>query len=141
MSSIFSNSMMWALQLALSLIFTIRGIRKILLSRDEIERSANWTKNYSSSLVKVVGLIEILAGIGLVLPFFLGLFFFIVPLAAIDLAAISAFTLFAYRRVVNEGMEGDRLRKAQFKMVLTGLYLLAALYIAVGRAWQLGVFG
>jgi uncharacterized membrane protein len=141
MNAIFSNSMMWFLQVALSLLFALRGILKILLSKDEFDEAAAWTKDYSSSVVKVIGMIEILGGIGLVLPFFLGLFFFIVPLAALDLAMISAFTLFAYRRVIQAGEQKDGLSSTRIRMLRNGLYLIAALYIAIGRIWQMGWLG
>jgi len=141
MSEIFSNIVMWILQLALAFIFVNRGLRKIFTSKEAIRKSFEWMETLPSNQIKVLGMIELLSALGLVLPFLLGLFFFIVPLAAIALATINLLALYLRQNVRAEQIKGRHNLHRAISSLDNLSYLVAALYIAIGRFWQLGWIG
>jgi uncharacterized membrane protein YphA (DoxX/SURF4 family) len=60
---------LWILQGILAFIFLMAGTMKLIKSPDDlIEMGMDYAEDMSASSVKIVGLLEVLAAVGLILP-------------------------------------------------------------------------
>ena len=121
------NIMLWILQGLLSVIFLMVGFMKISKSKDGLmeaggERMA-WVEDVSDNNLRLIGFLELLAGIGLILPQLTGILPWLTPLAAggLVLTMIGATSLHVRR--------GDG---AQL-IIGTIVMLLLAVFVAYGR--------
>ena len=62
------NGTLWILQLALALVFAVAGAAKVSQPRLALAGRMHWVADATDAQVKGVGVLEILAGIGLVVP-------------------------------------------------------------------------
>jgi len=76
------------LELGLALIFLFFGLSKMILPYEKIEKKVSWAKDYSHNRLKLFGLLEVLGGLGLVLPHQLDILPILTPIAATGLAMI-----------------------------------------------------
>jgi hypothetical protein len=80
---------LWIIAGALALAFAAAGAMKVSQPKEKLAASGMaWTNDFSAGTVKTIGLLELLAAIGLILPGALGIAPVLVPLAAVGLAAI-----------------------------------------------------
>lgn len=75
----------WVLQIALALAFLAAGGMKLTTPRDQLAENMAWVEDFSATSVKSIAALEILAGIGLILPSVLGIAPVLSPLAALGL--------------------------------------------------------
>jgi uncharacterized membrane protein YphA (DoxX/SURF4 family) len=80
------NAAVWVLQVLLALAFLLAGAMKSTQPRQKLATSMGWVEDYSDNTVRTIGLLEVLAGIGLLLPAVTGVATVLVPLAAVALA-------------------------------------------------------
>jgi hypothetical protein len=60
---------LWVVSIGLALAFAAAGTMKLVLSKDQLVlRGAAWAADFSSGTVRFVGLTEIVAALGMVLP-------------------------------------------------------------------------
>lgn len=76
------------LEVVIASLFIFYGLSKLLLPFEKIEKKVSWANDYSHNRLKLFGLLEVLGGIGLVLPHQLGIFPILTPMAATGLAMI-----------------------------------------------------
>mgnify|MGYP003676877929 FL=1 len=62
------NILLWIAQGLLGALFIMVGLMKTFQPIEEIAKSLPWVAEYSSSLVRFIGISELLGGIGLLLP-------------------------------------------------------------------------
>ena len=62
------NTALWILQGTLAAIFLIAGLKKLLQPKEKLETKMGWVNDFDARSVKTIGLLEILAGLGLILP-------------------------------------------------------------------------
>ncbi len=62
------NIALWIAQSLLAAMFLMAGIMKLISSIDDLAMSLPWVSDVSSSLVRFIGLSELLGGLGLLLP-------------------------------------------------------------------------
>ena len=116
------NITLWILQGLLAAMFIMAGIMKATRPREkvlEMDRMG-WAEDVSAPNLRLIGILEVLAGIGLILPPVLGILPWLAPLAAVGLVLtmIGAATLHARRS----------------EPVAMNLVLLAvAAFVAIGR--------
>ena len=121
------NIVLWILQGLLAILFLMAGIMKATKSKDEIKEAGGdrmaWVDSLSASNVRLIGIVELLAGIGLILPHLTGILPWLTPLAAIGLVLtmIGAMILHIQR--------GDGTQAIVTNVVL----LLLAAFVAYGR--------
>jgi uncharacterized membrane protein YphA (DoxX/SURF4 family) len=82
---------LWVLQGILAAVFLGAGLVKLARSKQQLAAmgpSMAWADDFSDSLIKVIGIAEVLAALGLVLPGLLGVATVLTPLAGLGLIAL-----------------------------------------------------
>lgn len=121
------NIVFWILQVLLAVVFLMAGFMKVSQSKDEIKEKGGermaWVDDISARNLKLIGILEVLAGIGLILPQLTGILPWLTPLAAVGLVLtmIGAITLHIRR--------GDGAKAIGLNIVL----LLMAAFVVYGR--------
>jgi hypothetical protein len=82
------NITLWITQVVLALAVLIAGLMKLARSHDELIESMGWPEDFSVATVKLIGVAEMLAALGLILPGVTGIATVLTPLAAAGLALI-----------------------------------------------------
>jgi uncharacterized membrane protein YphA (DoxX/SURF4 family) len=83
------NTLLWILQIVLAVGFAAAGTLKVVKSRTElVETLGHWVEKFPAPLLKPLGVLEILAAIGLILPPLAGVLPVLTPVAAVGLIVI-----------------------------------------------------
>ncbi len=82
------NVVLWILQALLAAFFLAAGVFHLLMPMARLKASAPWTEDVSEPLVRLIGLLEMLAALGLVLPGITHIATVLTPLAAIGVVLI-----------------------------------------------------
>ena len=82
------NIALWAAQIFLALVFFITGAAKSLLPMENLNELIPWTKDFSSIIVRLIGLSEIIGSAGLILPSLLRIKPQLTSLASIGVAVV-----------------------------------------------------
>ncbi len=121
------NIALWIVQGLLGIVFLMAGAMKAGKSKDELKEAGGdmmaWVDSVSASNVRLIGILELLAGIGLILPHLTGILPWLTPLAAagLVLTMIGAAVLHIQR--------GDGAQAVVGNIV----FLLLAAFVAYGR--------
>ena len=117
------NLALWIAAALLALAFLATGLLKITRSKEKLAAAGmGWTEDFSPSVIKAIGVAEVLGAIGLILPAVLDVAPFLVPIAAVGLALVMV------------GAATTHLRRKETPMVALNVVLLAlALFVAWGR--------
>jgi uncharacterized membrane protein YphA (DoxX/SURF4 family) len=119
------NTLIWILQGLIALMFAMAGFMKLSKPKEELKKQSSmaWVSDVSSSNLKLIGALELLAAIGLIVPQVTGIQSWLTPVAALGLVftMIGALTLHIRR--------GDG-RQA---LVVNVMLLLIAAFVAYGR--------
>src|SRR5690606_28999716 len=100
------------------------GVRKLIVPKEKLATAVGggWVDDFSAGSVKAMGVVEILAAAGLVLPAAFDIAPVLVPLAALGLVLYMA------------GAMITRIRRHEFKIMAGDLVFLAvAAFVAWGR--------
>jgi uncharacterized membrane protein YphA (DoxX/SURF4 family) len=116
------NTVLWILQGLLAAMFLMTGVMKITQPIDKLVKTVTWVDRFSLSTVRFIGTIELLAAIGLILPWLLRIMPMLTPAAAIGLATVQFLAIFHHAR-----------HKEGKTIVLNIILLLIAAFIAYGR--------
>jgi uncharacterized membrane protein len=92
------NVAVWVLQILLALAFLLAGVTKVSQPRQKLAASMGWVEDFSDSGVRTIGVLEILGGVGLLLPAVTGVATVLVPLAAVGLALLMVLAAATHRR-------------------------------------------
>lgn len=117
------NAIIWIVQILLALAFIGAGIMKVTQPIDKLGERMKWVYDIQpSSLVRVIGALEILGALGIILPALTGILPWLTPIAAggLVLTMVGAFLL-----SVTHGRYGE----AAANLVLLAL----AAFIIYGR--------
>ena len=115
---------LWTTAGLLALIALAGGITKTFVPLEKLAQhdGAAWTRDARPAFVRTLGVLEILAAIGLTLPAVLGVAPVIVPITAACWVALMVGAMITHGRL------------GQAKLVMVNVvYLALALFIAVGR--------
>lgn len=116
------NTALLIAQILLGLMFGMAGVMKLTQPREKLVTMLGWVNDFSQPVVKLIGALEALAGVGLILPSLTGILPILTPLAASGLVIIML------------GAAYTHLRRGEQPMIIINLVLLAiALFIAYGR--------
>ncbi|RDW15178.1 DoxX family protein [Oceanobacillus arenosus] len=114
------NIALWIIQGLLALMFIGTGATKLQYER--AKKSLPWASDYSKGFVAFIGIVEVLGGIGLILPLALGIAPILTPLAAIGLLLIMVFA------AIFHGKRGE------YKMIGSNIVVIVlALFVTIGR--------
>jgi uncharacterized membrane protein YphA (DoxX/SURF4 family) len=89
----------WVLQFLLAIAFIGAGLMKLSSPKDRLVERMEWARGVTQRGIKVIGLVELLGGIGLVLPALTGIMPWLTTLAAIGLAVTMAFAIYTHIRL------------------------------------------
>ena len=117
------NLVLWIVAALLALAFLAAGVMKLTQPRDKLATSGmRWTEDYNAGTVRTIGLLELLAAVGLILPAVLNILPVLVPLAALGLVLIML------------GAAYTHARRHEYPMIVGNVVLLAlAAVVAWGR--------
>ncbi|MEO7269458.1 MAG: DoxX family protein [Knoellia sp.] len=79
------NTMLWILQIVLAAAFVMAGVLKLSQGK-KLQDKMTWMEDFSDRTVRFIGAVELLGGIGLVLPAATDIAPWLTPLAAAGLA-------------------------------------------------------
>jgi uncharacterized membrane protein YphA (DoxX/SURF4 family) len=84
------NIVLWIMAGLLAVMFVAAGGAKLAQSKEKLAASPNmaWTEDFSPGVLKLIGVLEVLAAIGLILPAALDIVPVLVPLAAAGLVLL-----------------------------------------------------
>ena len=82
------NVVLWIIAAALAIAFFGAGVAKLTQPKEKLHERMAWVEDFSPGTIKMIGVLEILAAIGLILPAALDIVPVLVPLAATGLVAI-----------------------------------------------------
>ena len=116
------NIALWIVQGILALLFLMAGIIKSTQSKENLLPKLPWVKDFSLNTVRLVGMAELLAALGLVLPMVLDIFPILTSLSSIGLSLIMIFAM-VYHYSKKE------IKEIGFNLVI----LLMALFVTYGR--------
>ena len=117
------NVVLWILAAVLAVAFLGAGLMKVSRSKEQLAASGmGYVEDFSAGTIKLIGLVEILAAIGLILPGLTGVAPILVPLAATGLALLMVGAIITH------------VRRKEMPMVLVNVVLLVlAVIVAWGR--------
>jgi len=116
------NTVLWIVQAMLGFVFLMVGALKIMQPYDKFKAMMPWVEDFSPAQVKGIGVLEIMGAMGVILPWALGLYTFLTPLAALGLGLV----------MVGAGLTHIR-RKESNMLVMNIALLMMALFVAYGR--------
>lgn len=122
------GTLLWILQVLLAVVLLITGTTKLTQPRRKLAAGMmKWAADVSDEQFRAVGLLEVLAAIGLVLPAALNIAPVLTPLAATGVALMMVVATATHMRL-------DEGRRATVPIVI----LLMAVVVAVLRFWPHG---
>jgi uncharacterized membrane protein YphA (DoxX/SURF4 family) len=118
------NLALWIVAALLAFVFLLAGVVKLAVPREKLlaVRGAGWVENYSAAAVKLIGLLEVLAAVGLILPAVLDIAPVLVPLAAVGVILLMLGAIVTHLRRHESGF-----------VVANAVYLILAGFVAWGR--------
>ena len=118
------NVVLWILQGVLAFAMVGAGAMKAGQSREKLleDPRMGWVGDFSDSTVRAIGVLELLAGIGLILPWWLDIAPVLTPLAALGVVAIQIGAIITHRR-----------RDETQTLAMNAVLLLVAFVVAIGR--------
>lgn len=116
------NTVLWIAQILLALAFGISGVSKATQPREKLATNMAWVNDFSATQVRIIGVLELLAAIGLILPALTGILPVLTPLAAVGLVLTMI------------GAAYTHYRRNEAKIIPVNLVLLLiAAFVAYGR--------
>lgn len=118
------NLALWIAAGLLAAIALAGGISKTFVPKKKIAEfpAGEWVEDFSVGFIKTLGILEILAGIGLILPAVVGVALVLVPVTAVCWVLVMIGAIIIHRR------HGDT------KSIVANLiYLALAVFVAWGR--------
>ena len=115
------NIALWIVQILLGVMFLTAGTMEAF-SYEKAKASLPWVKDSSKGLVTFIGVTELLGGLGLILPYALGIAPILTPIAAFGIVVIM---------ILASGLHAKR---KEYQGIGMNIILLAlALFVAIGR--------
>jgi len=106
----------------LAAMFLMFGMMKTIKPKEELAKNMAWVNGFSVGQIKTIGMLEMLAAIGLILPWGLNMLPILTPLAAIGLVLTMMGAMVTHAKLKEN------------KMIMMNLLLLAlSAFVAYGR--------
>ena len=117
------NVAIWIVQILLALAFGAAGFMKITQPHEKLMTNLKWVEDFAPNTVKIIGAVEVLAAVGLILPWLTGILPILTPLAAVGLVLDMVGAIITHTR------RGEVVPYTIINLVL----LLLAAFVAYGR--------
>jgi len=119
----FMNIALWIVQGILATMFLMAGFMKASQPKEKLATNMGWVEDFSVNNIKLIGILEILAAIGLILPPLTRILPWLAPLAAVGLVLTMIGATITHAR-----------RDGENKMIgMNVMLLLLAAFVAYGR--------
>lgn len=117
------NIALWIIAGLLAVAFLISGVMKLVQPKEKLAAFGfGWVEDFSAGSVKAIGILEILAAVGLILPAVFDIAPVLVPLAALGVVLLMVGAIITH------------LRRHEAKVIASPVALLAlAVLVAWGR--------
>ncbi len=116
------NTVLWIAQGLGAMMFMMAGMMKIRKPKEEMAKKMGWVEDFSQGQIKTIGMLEVLASIGLILPWGLDILSILTPIAAIGLAMTMIGAMITHAK------------RKESKMLMMNLMLFAiVVFVAYGR--------
>lgn len=117
------NTLLWILQFLAAFAFLYSGISKLSFSEQKlIAMGQTGVEGFSPGFIRLIGSSELVGALGIILPWLLGVYEILTPVAAICLAIIMPFAAIIHYR------------RKEFPSVAVNIFLfLVCAVVAVGR--------
>lgn len=118
------DTALWIAAGLLAMVALLGGFTKTFIPKEKLEQleGAAWTRRFSSGFVRTLGLLELLAAVGLILPAVTDVAPVMVPVTAACWVALMIGAMITHGRL------------GELKLVMLNVvYLALAVFIAVGR--------
>ena len=118
------NITLWIAAGFLALVALTGGVTKTFMPKEKLQQyeGAAWARDASPAFVKTLGVLELLAAVGLILPAVVDVAPVMVPITAVCWVALMIGAMITHGRL------------GQYKLVmLNAVYVVLAVFIAVGR--------
>ncbi len=116
------NVFLWIVQIVLAAAFVIAGVMKSTQPKEKLATKLPWVEDFGPGTVRLIGVAELLGGLGLILPAATGIAPILTPIAATGLAIIMVLAALTH------------IRRKEPSTVLFNLILFAlAALVAWGR--------
>ena len=117
------NVVLWIIAALLAVAIAASGVMKLVRTKEQLAGAGmGWTESYSAGQVKALGAVEVLAGIGLILPAVLDIAPILVPLAAVGVGLVMIGAIVTHAR-----------RGEKQALPVTVILLILAAVVAWGR--------
>jgi uncharacterized membrane protein YphA (DoxX/SURF4 family) len=116
------NVILWILQILLAAMFAMAGVMKSTRPKEQLAGKLPWVEDFSPATVRFIGVVEILAVLGLILPEATGIAPVLTPLTATGVAVLMVLAAITHAR-----------RKEPSSIGFNAVLLILALIVAVGR--------
>lgn len=116
------NVALWIVAGLLAAIFLMAGAMKMMKSKEDLLEKMGWVEDYDERTLKAIGLLEVLAAIGLILPAVTGIVPTLVPLAAIGIALTMVGAIAVHQK-----------RGETTELTMNSAFLVMSLFVAWGR--------
>lgn len=116
------NAVLWMLQVLLAVAFAVSGTTKLARSRDALAERAPYVEDFSDRAITLIGVAEVLASVGLIVPGLTGILPVLTPLAALGLVAVMAGAAAVHAR-----------RRERHMLPVNAILLVLAAVVAWGR--------
>lgn len=100
------NTIIWILQVVLTLFFLFAGLRKIMIPKEELIVQMKWAKDYAKASIKFIGVAEVFGALGLIFPYWLNVLPILTPLAAFGLLVIMLLAIPVHLRLQEKKVVG-----------------------------------
>ncbi len=116
------NVALWIVQALLALAFASAGFMKVSQPKEKLQPRMAYVEDFSAGTVKLTGAAELLAAVGLILPWLTGIAPVLTPIAASGLVLVMILAA------------ATHLRRKEYSSILFNVVLGAlALFVAIGR--------
>ncbi|MEV5955772.1 DoxX family protein [Streptomyces sp. NPDC051987] len=116
------NVFLWIVQAVLAAMFALAGAMKATQPKDKLVGQLPWTADFSQGTVRLIGIVEFAAALGLILPAATGIAPVLTPLAATGLAVVMVLAALTHVR-----------RKEPGAIAFNAVLLILAALVAWGR--------
>ncbi len=116
------NVTLWIVQAAMAVSFGLAGVMKITQPREKLAKFMPWVQGVSDGMLRLIGVAEFAAALGLILPAVTGVDVWLTPLAACGIVLLMVLAA------------GFHMRRKEPAHIVVNIVLLAlAVLVAWGR--------
>jgi uncharacterized membrane protein YphA (DoxX/SURF4 family) len=92
------NVVLWVMQILLALVFGAFGTAKLTLPWEKLSERVGYVNDFPRSVIRLIGLLEVLGAVGVILPVLTGILPWLTPLAAGGLALVMVGAMLTHLR-------------------------------------------